>query len=153
MYEAILKRFRAQTTATLFENVDAETGLAKTPMIFDMLPYLDQGPVALAMIRTLFPTYPHGIADKILEYYRVLQKGHFMEMLLATFTLLQGRSLTDARSRTTAAAFAFSKMTETLTENGFLSFRATGKHGGFHSVAPRRNGSVKGRQDLVHLFG
>lgn len=89
VYETILKKFRAQTTATLFEDVDSETGLAKTPLIFDMLPFLDQGPVALSMTRTLFPTYPHGIVDKIPDYYRVLQNGHLMERLLAMVTLSQ----------------------------------------------------------------
>ncbi|KAF9366835.1 hypothetical protein BGX34_003935 [Mortierella sp. NVP85] len=89
VYELILKKFRAQTMETLFESVDTETGLAKMPLIFDMLPFLDQGPVALSMVRTLFPTYTYGIAEKIPDYYRVLQNGRFVEMLLAMVTLTQ----------------------------------------------------------------
>ncbi|KAF9116659.1 hypothetical protein BGX27_000578 [Mortierella sp. AM989] len=87
VFETILKKFRAQTMSTLFEDVDSESGLAKTPMIFDMLPFLDQTPVSLSMIKVLFPTYTYGFADKIQEYYRILQNGHFMEMLLAMVTL------------------------------------------------------------------
>ncbi|KAF9978244.1 hypothetical protein BGZ65_007073, partial [Modicella reniformis] len=87
VFETILKKFRPQIMATLFEDVDSESGLAKVPMIFDMLPFLDQGPVALSMIRILFPTYTYAIADKIPAYYQILQNGHFMEMLLAMVTL------------------------------------------------------------------
>ncbi|KAF8941630.1 hypothetical protein BGZ58_003660 [Dissophora ornata] len=87
VFETILKKFRAQTMATLFEDVDPETGVARTPLIFDMLPFLDQTPVALSMIKVLFPTYTYGFAEKIQEYYRTLQNGHFMEMLLAMVTL------------------------------------------------------------------
>ncbi|KAF9169650.1 hypothetical protein BGX20_010031 [Mortierella sp. AD010] len=87
VFETILKKFRAQTMATLFEDIDQESGLAKTPMIFDMLPFLDQMPVALSMTKVLFPTYTYGFAEKINDYYRILQNGHFMEMLLAMVTL------------------------------------------------------------------
>lgn len=75
---------------TLFEDVDPETGLAKTPLVFDMLPFLDQAPVALAMIKVLFPTYTYGFTEKIQDYYRILQSGHFMEMLLTLVTMTDG---------------------------------------------------------------
>ncbi|KAF9556853.1 hypothetical protein EC968_007930 [Mortierella alpina] len=87
VFETILKKFRAQTMLTLFEDVDPETGLAKTPLVFDMLPFLDQSPVALAMIKVLFPTYTYGFTEKIQDYYRILQSGHFMEMLLTLVTM------------------------------------------------------------------
>ncbi|KAF9985174.1 hypothetical protein BGZ75_003265 [Mortierella antarctica] len=87
VFETILKKFRAQTMMTLFEDVDPESGLAKTPLVFDMLPFLDQAPVALAMIKVLFPTYTYGFTEKIQDYYRILQSGHFMEMLLTLVTM------------------------------------------------------------------
>ncbi|KAF8976040.1 hypothetical protein BGZ46_008638 [Entomortierella lignicola] len=87
VFETILKKFRAQTMATLFEDTDSESGVAKLPLIFEMLPFLDQMPVALSMTKVLFPTYTYGFAEKINDYYRVLQNGHFMEMLLAMVTL------------------------------------------------------------------
>ena len=92
VFETILKKFRAQTMATLFEDVDQETGLTRAPLIFDMLPFLDQTPVALSMTKVLFPTYTYGFAEKIQEYYRTLQNGHFMEMLLAMVTLTNGKN-------------------------------------------------------------
>ncbi|KAF9276458.1 hypothetical protein BGZ68_010005 [Mortierella alpina] len=87
VFETILKKFRAHTMTTLFEDVDPETGLAKTPLVFDMLPFLDQAPVALAVIKVLFPTYTYGFTEKIQDYYRILQSGHFMEMLLTLVTM------------------------------------------------------------------
>ncbi|KAF9182283.1 hypothetical protein BGZ51_004836 [Haplosporangium sp. Z 767] len=89
VFETILKRFMAQTMTTLFEDVDSETGQAKTPLIFDMLPFLDQPPVALCMIKVLFPTYTYGFSVKILDYYKILQEGHFLERLLAMVTMSQ----------------------------------------------------------------
>ncbi|KAI1306467.1 hypothetical protein EDD11_004737 [Mortierella claussenii] len=89
VFDTILKKFRVQTMATVFEDVDPETGLAKTPLIFDMLPFLDQAPVALCMIKILFPTYSYGFTEKIRDYYRTLQNGHYMEMLLAMVTLFE----------------------------------------------------------------
>ncbi|KAF8944920.1 hypothetical protein BGZ47_003504 [Haplosporangium gracile] len=87
VFETILKKFRSQTMVTLFEDVDLATGQAKTPLIFEMLPFLDQAPVALSMIKVLFPAYTYGFAEKVQDFYRVLQRGHFMEMLLTMVTL------------------------------------------------------------------
>ncbi|KAI7829725.1 hypothetical protein BC939DRAFT_319928 [Gamsiella multidivaricata] len=92
VFETILKKFRAQTMTTLFEDVDSETGVIKTPLIFDMLPFLDQAPVALSMVKVLFPTFTYGLAEKIQDYYKILQTGHFMEMLLAMVTLTEDPS-------------------------------------------------------------
>jgi len=89
VFETILKKFRLQTMATLFEDADSETGQPRTPLIFEMLPFLDQPPVALALMKVLFPTYAYGFSDKIQEYYRTLQTGHFLEMLLAMVTLTE----------------------------------------------------------------
>ncbi|KAG0219228.1 hypothetical protein BGX33_004041 [Mortierella sp. NVP41] len=89
VFETILKKFRAQTMTTLFEDVDPATGQAKTPLVFEMLPFLDQAPIALSMIKVLFPTYTYGFAEKVQDYYRVMQGGHFMEMLLAMVTLAE----------------------------------------------------------------
>jgi len=77
--------------ATLFEDADPDTGAAKTPLIFEMLPFLDQSPVALSFVKVLFPTYTYGFGDKMPDYYRSLQQGHFMEMLLAMVTLKNGK--------------------------------------------------------------
>ncbi|KAG0053299.1 hypothetical protein BGZ83_001338 [Gryganskiella cystojenkinii] len=92
VFETVLKKFRSHTMATLFEDTDPDTGLAKTPLIFEMLPFLDQSPVALSFIKVLFPTYTYGFGDKMPDYYRTLQRGHFMEMLLAMVTLKNGES-------------------------------------------------------------
>ncbi|KAG0034976.1 hypothetical protein BGZ81_001925 [Podila clonocystis] len=89
VFETILKKFRLQTMATLFEDADSETGVPRTPLIFEMLPFLDQPPVALALTKVLFPTYAYGFSEKIQEYYRTLQSGHFLEMLLAMVTLTE----------------------------------------------------------------
>ncbi|KAG0313922.1 hypothetical protein BGZ99_008497 [Dissophora globulifera] len=89
VFETILRKFRAQTMATLFEDSDAETGLSKTPLIFDMLPFLDQPPVALSLIRVLFQTYTYGFTERLPDYYKSLQHGHFLEMLLAMVTLVK----------------------------------------------------------------
>ncbi|KAF9318110.1 hypothetical protein BG003_011764 [Podila horticola] len=89
VFETILKKFRLQTMATLFEDADSETGVPRTPLIFEMLPFLDQPPVALALTKILFPTYAYGFSEKIQEYYRTLQRGHFLEMLLAMVTLTE----------------------------------------------------------------
>ncbi|KAF8931457.1 hypothetical protein BGZ52_012531 [Haplosporangium bisporale] len=89
VFETILKKFRLQTMATLFEDADSETGQPRTPLIFEMLPFLDQPPVALALMKVLFPTYAYGFSEKIQEYYRTLQTGHFLEMLLAMITLTE----------------------------------------------------------------
>ncbi|KAG0346784.1 hypothetical protein BG004_000826 [Podila humilis] len=91
VFETILKRFRLQVTSMLFEDTDAETGQAKAPMIFDMLPYLDQPPVSLCLMKILFPTYTYGFADEIQGYYKTLQHGHFLEMLLAMVTLTENK--------------------------------------------------------------
>ncbi|KAK3824308.1 MAG: hypothetical protein J3R72DRAFT_458293 [Linnemannia gamsii] len=87
VFETILKKFRSQTMMTLFEDVDPATGQSKTPLVLDMLPFLDQAPVALSMIKVLFPAYTYGFAEKVQDFYRVLQRGHFMEMLLTMVTL------------------------------------------------------------------
>ncbi|KAF9439173.1 hypothetical protein BGZ76_010072 [Entomortierella beljakovae] len=87
LFEAILKKYRAQTMATLFMESESGNGGPKSALIFDMLPYLDQNPVSLCMSKLLFPTYTYGIAEKIQDYYRILKEGHFMEMLLAMVTL------------------------------------------------------------------
>ncbi|KAG0073660.1 hypothetical protein BGZ90_011414 [Linnemannia elongata] len=87
VFETILKKFRSQTMVTLFEDVDPATGQAKAPLVFEMLPFLDQAPVALSMIKVLFPAYTYGFAEKVQDFYRVLQRGHFMEMLLTMITL------------------------------------------------------------------
>ncbi|KAF9584629.1 hypothetical protein BGW38_005789 [Lunasporangiospora selenospora] len=92
VFETILKKFRSQTMTTLFEDVDAETGESRTPLIFDMLPFLDQSPVALSMIKVLFPAFTYGFVDKFQEYYGILQNGHFLEMLLAMVTLIDDPS-------------------------------------------------------------
>lgn len=76
---------------TLFEDVDPATGQAKAPLVFEMLPFLDQAPVALSMIKVLFPAYTYGFAEKVQDFYRVLQRGHFMEMLLTMITLAGGK--------------------------------------------------------------
>ncbi|KAG0040258.1 hypothetical protein BGZ82_004262 [Podila clonocystis] len=89
VFEMILKKFRLQTMSTLFEDADSETGVPRTPLIFEMLPFLDQPPVALALTKVLFPTYIYGFSEKIQEYYRTLQSGHFLEMLLAMVTLTE----------------------------------------------------------------
>ncbi|KAG0098953.1 hypothetical protein BGZ93_009746 [Podila epicladia] len=94
VFETILKKFRLQTMATLFEDADSETGVPRTPLIFEMLPFLDQPPVALALTKVLFPTYAYGFSEKIQGYYRTLQSGHFLEMLLAMVTLTEN-STTD----------------------------------------------------------
>jgi hypothetical protein len=43
------------------------------------------------MIKVLFPAYTYGFAEKVQDYYRVLQRGHFMEMLLTIVTLADGK--------------------------------------------------------------
>ncbi|KAF9911450.1 hypothetical protein EC991_003706 [Linnemannia zychae] len=87
VFETILKKFRSQTMMTLFEDVDPATGQSKTPLVLEMLPFLDQPPVALSMIKVLFPAYTYGFAEKVQDFYRVLQRGHLMEMLLTMITL------------------------------------------------------------------
>ncbi|KAG9064551.1 hypothetical protein KI688_002809 [Linnemannia hyalina] len=87
VFETILKKFRSHTMLTLFEDVDPATGQAKTPLVLEMLPFLDQAPVALSMIKVLFPAYTYGFAERVQDFYRVLQRGHFMEMLLTMVTL------------------------------------------------------------------
>ncbi|KAG0294830.1 hypothetical protein BGZ96_000401 [Linnemannia gamsii] len=87
VFETILKKFRSQTMVTLFEDVDPATGQAKSPLVFEMLPFLDEAPVALSMVKILFPAYTYGFAEKVQDFYRVLQRGHFMEMLLTMITL------------------------------------------------------------------
>ncbi|KAF9132360.1 hypothetical protein BGW39_000299 [Mortierella sp. 14UC] len=87
VFETILKKFRSQTMMTLFEDVDPATGQLKAPLVLEMLPFLDQAPVALSMIKVLFPAYTYGFAEKVQDFYRVLQRGHFMEMLLTMVTL------------------------------------------------------------------
>ncbi|KAF9351512.1 hypothetical protein BGX26_010501 [Mortierella sp. AD094] len=156
VFETILKKFRAQTMATLFEDVDPESGLAKTPMIFDMLPFLDQMPVALSMTKVLFPTYTYGFAEKINDYYRILQNGHFMEMLLAMVTLTKEPSanmadfvvsLLDEATKAKDAKVIFSCLaddpiwTERLTQ-GIQSTSAIRRHGCIeiiYSVLVRRS--------------
>ncbi|KAG0211044.1 hypothetical protein BGX28_008614 [Mortierella sp. GBA30] len=143
VFETILKKFRAQTMITLFEDVDPETGLAKTPLIFDMLPFLDQSPVALSMIKVLFPTYTYGFTEKMHDYYQILQHGHFMEMLLTLVTMAEEPSpsmsdfvvsLLDEATRAKEAKAIFSCLAddpiwaERLAQ-GVMSTTAVRRHG------------------------
>ncbi|KAF9405201.1 hypothetical protein BGZ94_003697 [Podila epigama] len=89
VFDAIMKKFRVQTMATLYEDTDSETGQPKTPLILEMLPYLDQAPVSLSLMKALFPTYLYGISDKIEDYYKTLERHRFLEKLLAMTTLTE----------------------------------------------------------------
>ncbi|KAF9924963.1 hypothetical protein FBU30_005179 [Linnemannia zychae] len=89
VFETILKKSRTLTMATLFEVEDPATGETKTPLVLEMLPFVDQAPVALSLIKVIFPAYTYGFAEKVREFYQILHQERFMENLLAMVTLAE----------------------------------------------------------------
>lgn len=89
----ILRKYRVNTMDTIFATTDPATGEPIKPLVLEMLPFLDQPPVASVMMQILFPSGGIALslmAKKMGEYYQLLRQERFVEKLLALTTLLEG---------------------------------------------------------------
>ncbi|KAF9969476.1 hypothetical protein BGZ73_008150 [Actinomortierella ambigua] len=90
--EMILRKYRVNTLDSLFATSDPVTGKPTKPLIMEMLPYLDQPPVASVMIQILFPAGTLSLSlvtKRMVDYYQVLRQERFTEKLMALVTLLK----------------------------------------------------------------